>query len=41
MEIVIGHAQEEFRGFFPGDLVSYGHDIGYVHVISREGMLGT
>lgn len=41
MEIVISHAQGRVLRGLPGDQVSNGHDVDYVHMLSREGMLGT
>lgn len=32
---------EESPGFPPGDQVSNGHDMYYVHLLSREGVLET
>lgn len=33
--------REESPGFPPGDQVSNGHDMYYVHLLSREGVLET
>lgn len=40
-EVVISHTQGRVPGFPPGDQVPNGHDMYYVHLLSREGMLET